>query len=210
MSNIAKKISWLTPIAFLVSLPASAVPISIEQTSVNAGFEIVDQLVEVEEGFATELEVIETWTSTAHPRVHKTVTIDYAHDTPLADPFEIEFKVTNATPRDWSGYSFTFSGLGDLNLADVLVDWENEIGDVDDNPAFLSSGIVGDKLSFNNGAHLSGDMVAYELFFDPAALAQAEITEIGVVQAVPLPAAAWLMFGGLGMLVGFARKRKTA
>ncbi|MBT8128068.1 MAG: VPLPA-CTERM sorting domain-containing protein, partial [Gammaproteobacteria bacterium] len=30
------------------------------------------------------------------------------------------------------------------------------------------------------------------------------------VQAVPLPAAAWLMFGGLGMLVGFARKRKTA
>ncbi|NNJ97910.1 MAG: VPLPA-CTERM sorting domain-containing protein [Gammaproteobacteria bacterium] len=152
----------------------------------------------------------ETWTSTAHPRVHKLITIDYANETSLANPFEIEFKVTNATPGDWSGYSFTFSGLGGLKLSDVLVAWENEIEDIDANPAFLSSGIVGDKLSFYNGAHLSGDMVAYELYFDPAALAQAEITEIGVVQAVPLPAAAWLMFGGLGMLVGFARKRKTA
>jgi hypothetical protein len=29
------------------------------------------------------------------------------------------------------------------------------------------------------------------------------------VNVVPIPAAVWLMFGGLGMLVGFARKRKA-
>lgn len=211
MTNIAKKISWLTPLALFVSLPASAVPISIAETIDNPGFEILDQWVELDDaGNVDELEVEELWTSTAHPRVHKTITIDYAHETSLADPFEIEFIVYNDTPRDWSGYSFTFSGLGDLNLSDVLVDWENEIDDIDDNPAFLSSAIVGDKLGFHNGAHASGGMVAYELYFDPAALAQAEISEIGVVQAVPLPAAAWLMIGGLGMLVGFAKKRKSA
>jgi hypothetical protein len=86
---------------------------------------------------------------------------------------------------------------------------------VDDTPAFLSSAIVGNNLRFYNGAHPGNladeNMVAYELYFDLNALQQADITEIGVVQtAVPLPAAAWLMFGGLGMLVGFAKKRKTA
>ena len=32
----------------------------------------------------------------------------------------------------------------------------------------------------------------------------------GQVTVVPVPAAAWLMTGGLGMLLGFARKRKVA
>lgn len=211
MTNIAKKISWLTPLALLVSLPASAISMSITETIDNPGFKITDQFVEVEEGIATEFEILETWKNTAHPSVHKLITIDYATEIPYENPFELEFKVTNATPRDWSGYSFTFSGLGGLALGDVLVDWENELEDDDALGAvFHNSAIVGDTLRFGDGAHPSGSMVSYELFFDLDALAQAEITEIGVVQAVPLPAAAWLMIGGLGMLVGFAKKRKTA
>ena len=195
MSNMAKKISWLTPLALLVSLPASAVNMSITQTSPNAGFTIDDYFVEVEDGIATEFEVLETWTSTAHPRVRKLITLDYDTQTPAADPFEFEFKVTNDTPNDWPGYNFTFSGLGPLQLSDVLVAWENELGDVDDTPAFLSSAIVGNNLRFYNGAHPGNladeNMVAYELYFDLNALQQADITEIGVVQtAVPLPAAA--------------------
>jgi hypothetical protein len=208
MPNIAKIISWLTPVVLFVSLPTSANPISITETIDNSGFEIMDQFVEVEEGVATEFEVIERWSSTENPEAHKTVTINY-DSLPLANPFEFRFEVTNYTGAAWSSYSFSFSGLGDLALSDVLVDWENEIFNIDDNPAFLSSGIVGDKLSFYNGAHLSGDMVAYELFFDLNALEQAGITELAIVQAVPLPAAAWLFGTGLISLIGIARRKKS-
>lgn len=212
MSNITKKLSWLTPAALFVALPASAIHLNITETIDNPGFEIVDQFVEVEDGLATEFEVAETWTSATHPSVQKLITIDYQEGAPAADlaEFEFEFKVTNDTASNWSSYSFSFDGLGDLNLSDVLVSWENELEDIDDTPVFFNSEIIGNTLRFDDGAHLIGDMVSYELYFDLETMQHAGINELATVQAVPLPAAAWLMIGGLGMLVGFAKKRNTA
>ena len=220
MLKTASLVSWVSPLALVVALPANALQLSIQEQADNPGFEITNQFIERDlvTNVPTEFEIFESWTNLSDPDVSKRVSIDYTvigDDPAFPDPaysaFEFEFKVTNDTMSNWSSYGFTFSGLGGLALSDVLVGWENELEDIDFTPVFDNSQIDGNTLTFFNGSHDSGSMVSYELFFDLNKMFDANINGFNVTQAVvPEPSLLGLMAIGL-IGIGFVgRKRKQA
>ena len=222
MPNSAKLCAWLSPLALMISLPATAIQVTIDELIDNLDFEITDQRIvrNPSTNQPTEFEVIEIWSGSSDPVAYQEINIDYvpikedpAFPNPIYDAFEFKFLVISETLENWSSYSFTISGLGGLDLDNVLVGRRNELDDIDNTPVFADSEIIGDTLTFYNGLHASDTMVSYELLFDLNALYNAGIDKFDVTQtvvaasSVPEPPVLALMAAGL-IGLGFTRRKR--